>query len=141
MGELVLVGAALAQWAVTGALLARRCRHPVTVALTVMSAALVVQLLAPVGETVASALWVLGPPMLAVLLVVFPDGARGRGWARVLRYQTVVLAFCVVAGALWPRRRPPAVTAVVVVGLGTFIPIAAVAVLSLVALRRRATGA
>jgi len=79
MGELVLVGGALAQWAVTGALLARRPHHPVTVALTVMSAALVVQLLVPVDETVASALWVLGPPMLAVLLVVFPDGARGRG--------------------------------------------------------------
>src|SRR5215210_2513030 len=141
MDEVVLVGAALAQWAVTGALLARRSRHPVTVALTVRSAALVVQLLAPVGETVAAALWVLGPPMLAVLLVVFPDGARGRGWAWVLRYQAVVLAFSVVAGVLWPGTRPLAVTVVVVVGLGSFIPIAALAVLSLVALRRRATGA
>src|SRR5215211_6091879 len=108
MDEVVLVGAALAQWAVTGALLARRSRHPVTVALTVMSAALVVQLLAPVGETVAAALWVLGPPMLAVLLVVFPDGARGRGWAWVLRYQVVVLAFCLVAEAMWPGDGGPA---------------------------------
>src|SRR5215204_5475293 len=141
MGELVLVGGALAQWAVTGALLARRPRHPVTVALTVVSAALVVQLISPGEETVATALWVLGPPMLAVLLVVFPDGARGRGWACVLRYQMAVLAFCVVAGAVWPGERPPVVTVVVVVGLGAFIPIAAVAVLSLVGLRRRATGA
>src|SRR5215211_7107301 len=141
MDEVVLVGAALAQWAVTGALLARRPHHSVTVALTVMSAALVVQLLTPVAATLATAMWVLGPPMLAVLLVVFPDGARGRGWAWVLRYQVVVLAFCLVAEAMWPGERPPAVAVVVVLGLGAFIPITAVAVVSLVLLRRRATGA
>src|SRR3712207_1304530 len=103
MGELAYVGGALALWAVTGALLVRRPRHAVTGTLAVMSAALLLGLLTPLGDRYANALWVLGPPVLSVLLVVFPDGPRGRGWRWVLRYQVVVLALNVAAGIGWPQ--------------------------------------
>src|SRR3712207_2169067 len=97
MGELAYVGGALAQCAVTGALLVRRPRHPVTVVLAVLSAALLLGLVVPQEDRYVNALWMLGPPLLAVLLVVFPDGPRGRVWRWVLRYQVAVLVWGVTA--------------------------------------------
>ncbi len=56
MDLLVYVGGALAIWAVTGALLTRRPRHPVSLTLTVMSAAQGIGLLTPLDETYGNAL-------------------------------------------------------------------------------------
>ncbi|MGY1602392.1 sensor histidine kinase [Geodermatophilus sp. SYSU D00815] len=141
MAELAVVGGGLAQAVVTLALLARRPTRPVTLALVASSTALVLGA-TPLTDRYADALWVLGPPVLAVLLVVFPDGARGRGWRWVLRYQVAALAASVVLCAAWPAPetgRPARV--VVAVLLLSFLPIAAAAVVSLVRLHRRSTGA
>ncbi|MGY1618140.1 sensor histidine kinase [Geodermatophilus sp. SYSU D00691] len=141
MAELAVIGGGLAQAVVTLALLARRPTHPVTLALAVSSTALVLGA-TPVADRYADALWVLGPPVLAVLLVVFPDGARGRGWRWVLRYQVAALAASVVLCLLWPvpdTSQPGRV--VVSVLLVPFLPIAAAGVVSLVRLHRRSTGA
>ncbi|SNS10719.1 Histidine kinase [Geodermatophilus saharensis] len=141
MDLLVYVGGALAIWAVTGALLTRRPRHPVTLTLAVMSVALGLALLTPLDETHGNALWLLGPPvMLAVLLVVFPDGPRGRWWRRVLRYQVVVLLWSTVAAVLWPDGGPPLGALAIGLPLALFLPIGVAAVVSLVRLRRRSTG-
>lgn len=140
MGELAYVGGALAQWTVTGALLVRRPRHPVTIALAVMSAALLIGPVLPDEERYVNALWVLGPPMLAVLLVVFPDGPRGRVWRWLLRYQVVALAWAVVA-ILLGAQSSPVLAVLVGVPLALFVPIAAAALVSLVRLQHRSTGA
>lgn len=139
MGELAYVGGALAQWAVTGALLVRRPGHPVTVVLGVMSAAMLLGVIAPEDERFVNALWALGPPLLAVLLVVFPDGPRGRLWRWVLRYQVAALAWAVPA-ILLGGQGSAVMAALIGVPMALFIPISAAAVVSLVRLQRRSTG-
>lgn len=140
MGELAYVAGALAHWTVTGALLVRRPRHPVTVVLTVMSVALLLSSVAPDDVHVVNALWVLGPPLLSVLLVVFPDGPRGRLWRWVLRYQVAALVWAVPA-TLLAGQDSPVVAAMVGVPIALFVPIAATAVVSLIRLQRRSSGA
>ncbi len=141
MSPLVAIGGALALWGVTGALLTRRPRHPVTVVLTVMSAAALLTFLTPLDETHANALWALGPPLFAVLLVVFPDGPRGRFWTGVLRYEVAVVGACVLLGLVRPQGGPPVAVAAAGVALALFVPAGLAAVVSLVRLYRCSTGA
>ncbi len=140
MGELAFLGGVLAHWTVTGALLVRRPRHPVTVVLAVMSVALLLGMVGPDDDRVVNALWALGPPMLAVLLVVFPDGPRGRLWRWVLGCQVAVLAFA-VAAILLGGQGSTVLAVVIGIPLALFVPIGAAAVVSLVRLQRRSTGA
>jgi signal transduction histidine kinase len=135
--DLASAGALLALVAVTAALLARRPQHPVTLVLTVWVASSLLGL-TPLGERYPNALWTLGPPLLAVLLVVFPDGPRGRAWRWALRYQVAVLVGFVLLDVAFPAGHRPA--PVPAVALAAFIPIAAAAVVSLVRLWRRSAG-
>ena len=138
--DLASAGALLALVAVTGALLARRPAHPVTVVLAVWVASSLLWL-TPLAAQYGDALWSLGPPLLAVLLVVFPDGPRGRAWRWVLGYEVTVLTLIVVLNLAWPGDGPVGpVGPVAVVALALFIPIAAAAVVSLVLLWRRSRG-
>ena len=140
MGELAYVGGVLAHWTVTGALLVRRPRHPVTVVLAVMSAAFLLGMVTPDDERYVNALWLLGPPLLSVLLVVFPDGPRGRVWRWLLRYQVVALVWG-VAAILVGDQASTAMAVAIGLPIALFVPIGAAAVVSLVRLQRRSTGA
>jgi hypothetical protein len=84
-------GAVIALLAVAAALLARRPRHAVTLVLTAHTPSWILSL-TPAARLYSNAVWKLGPPLLSMLLVVFPDGPRGRWWRRVLAYQIVVAA-------------------------------------------------
>jgi hypothetical protein len=135
--DLASAGALLALVAVTAALLARRPRHPVTLVLTVWVASSLLGL-TPLAERYPNALWTLGPPLLSVLLVVFPDGPRGRAWRWALRYQVAVLVGFVLLDVAFPGGA--AIGPVPAVALAVFIPIAAAAVVSLIRLWRRSAG-
>lgn len=133
------MGAALALFAVTGSLLLRRPGHPVTIVLAVWVASSVVAM-TPADRTYANALWVLGPPLLAVLLVVFPDGPRGRLWRWVLRYQVAALVVGVAVAVAFPSGGESPIVLVSSAALLMFIPIAVASVVSLIRLYRRSSG-
>ncbi|GAA4407424.1 hypothetical protein GCM10023168_23450 [Fodinibacter luteus] len=140
MVEVVAVGLAMSLCSAALALLVRRPTHPVSLVIAVMAASSVLGVSQPDGR-VTDALWALSHLPLSMLLVVFPDGPRGRRWARVLGYQVVALG-CVVGGSvLWPDGSAPPVARVVLWVLAvSFVPIAAAAVVSLVRLWRVSVG-
>ena len=134
------MGAELALFAVTGSLLLRRPGHPVTIVLSVWVASSVVAMTTSADRTYANALWLLGPPLLAVLLVVFPDGPRGRLWTWVLGYQVAALVFGVAVAIAFPSGGQSPIVLASAVSLIMFIPIAVAAVVSLIRLYHRSSG-
>ncbi len=89
----------VAVWAVV-----RRPRHPVSLVLAVMAlghlGGFVLDRIGPSGDLpnrVGGAFWVLTLPLVAVLVVVFPSGPRGRLGRALFRYQMFAIGWAVVA--------------------------------------------
>src|SRR3712207_9307398 len=101
-----------------------------------MSVAHLVGMVTPDDDRIVNALWVLGPPMLSMLLVVFPDGPRGRLWRWVFRYQVAALVWAVPA-ILLGHQESPVLAVLIGVPVALFVPIAAAAAVSLVRLGRK----
>jgi two-component system, NarL family, sensor kinase len=82
----------------------RRPRHPVSLVLAVMAlghlGGFVLDRIGPSGDLpnrVGGAFWVLTLPVVAVLVVVFPSGLRGRLGRALLGYQMFAIGWAVVA--------------------------------------------
>lgn len=134
----VTLGAALALTAVSGALVVRRPRHPVSRVLAVVTVACVLTTVAP--DLLVDTLWALSVLPLTALLIAFPDGPRGPLWTRVYRYAIAAIAVvCVLAAAPGASEPLPVLVVVTVLAL-SMIPVAAGAVVSLVRLWSRSEG-
>jgi signal transduction histidine kinase len=134
-------GVAASLLVVTGVLLARRPRHPVTVVLCVMTAATLV--MGAVPPLLVDAVWGLAVLPLSCLLIAFPDGPRGRTWRRVFVLTAAAIGVACVLTLVPDSASGPVATPLHVVGLVTailVIPTAGAAVVSLIRLWRRSTG-
>lgn len=138
MGVVVGVGALLAQTVVAVVLGVRRPRHPVTAVLAIMTAAS--WLLAVAPERAINALWGLSVLPLSALLVAFPDGPRGPRWRAAFTYLIGAIATVTVLAVAFPLPASPFLFYLSAVLAASVIPVAAVAVVSLVRLWRRSAG-
>lgn len=134
MDTVIVAGAVLGLVVVAGVLLVRRPRHPVTMLLAVMATADLGSLLVP--ELVGDLTWALRVPILAPLLIAFPDGPRGPRWRLVFVY---CLGAIVIADLLTLVPGPVAFAVSALLGVSV-VPIAAVAVVSLARLWSAASG-
>ena len=134
MDTVISAGAVLGLVVVAGVLLVRRPRHPVTVLLAVMATADLGSLLVP--DLVGDLTWALRVPMLAPLLIAFPDGPRGPRWRRVFVYSLGAI----VVGDLLTLVHGPVAFAVSALLGASVVPIAVAAVVSLARLWSAASG-
>lgn len=137
MQHVVGAGALLALTVVSGVLLVRRPRHPVSMVLAVMTCGALLGPLAPDG--LSNTLWAMAVLPLSPLLIAFPDGPRGPGWRRVFIGLVVVIAMAAVLSSV-PAAREGPLFVVVGVLAASVLPVAGAAVISLVRLWRHSVG-
>ena len=136
MNQVVTAGALLSLVVVSVVLLVRRPRHPVTLVLTVITVAAVLNPVA--APFLVNTVWALAVLPLSALLVVFPDGPRGPGWHRVFQYVVVAIGLGALL-VLIPSAGMPLTIVASALALSV-MPVAVAAVVSLVRLWRRSVG-